>query len=140
MDMRSLQTFSTTLLKSLASAMLVLMMAACASTGTTTQADKAERPWWRPCSIKCPTSTTCPQNDCNRTLTADERKTSGLGYALYYDLNGNMMFGEDLSQAQCRVVSISIIPEPPVCPTNKPWVCGTVPNTYCSSVKYPGCV
>jgi hypothetical protein len=138
MKMQSAPMFSTTLLQSLAGAMLALMLVACASTGTFTQGGKGKQPG-RKDTVTCPPATSCPQNDCSRTLTADERKTSGLGYALYYDLDGNMMFGEDLSQTQCRVVSISIIPEPPVCPTNKPWVCGTSPNTYCSSVKYPGC-
>jgi hypothetical protein len=85
-------------------------------------------------------SAPCPQTDCNRTLGTDERSTAGLGYALYYDPNGNALFGEDLTEAQCRIVNVSINPGAPTpCPATKPWLCGTSPNTFCSKIKYPGC-
>jgi hypothetical protein len=89
-----------------------------------------------PC-LPCPVA---PQSDCNRTLGEEERKTSAAAYTLYFNANGQILFGEDMTNAQCRVVTITIVPETPPCPASKPWLCGTPPNTFCSAVKYPGCV
>lgn len=111
-----------------------LVVCACAQT-------KLGREARQPAStcLACPT---CPQSDCSRTLNIDERKTSEAAYAVYYTADGNFLFGEDFTGAnvQCRIVNTTIFPLITLpCPVNKPWQCGTAPNTFCSAVKYPGC-
>ncbi len=81
----------------------------------------------------------CEKCDRNIPDLSKERKTSGMGYALYYDAQDNMLYGEDLMNAQCRIVPVSILPEiQSPCPADKPYLCGTSPK-FCSTVKYPGC-
>ena len=78
----------------------------------------------------------CASCDRNIEDLGKERKTSGLGYALNYDTAGNALFGEDLTNAQCRIVPVSMLPEiQSPCPANKPYLCGA----FCSAVRYPGC-
>lgn len=132
---RRVTDFATPFMRMLTYAVIGMVIGACASTNAGREKRNAT-----PCP-ECPVcKTSCPQSDCSRTLGPEERTTSAAARAEYFKADGKILFVENLTGAQCRVVPIVGVPEiTPPCPANKPHLCGIPPNTFCSAVKYPGC-